>query len=514
MSKSAASPEVESSRLDRREFVRATAAASALTILPRHVFGGPGRVAPSDRLNIAQIGCGTQGIRQVDVELIQREDLQITCVCDPNTDSTNYVDWNLDTNRTMVRELLGDPTWGRQDGGVRAGREVARQIIERYYGRENRNGNSSGPRSYADFRELIDRETDLDAAVVITPDHTHATIAIALLEAGIAAISHKPVSNVVHEVRRAVEAARGASVPSHLLAFGDFPDYYRIASWIASGRIGTVREVHNWTSRPFWPQGRLNYPTEELSVPSGFDWDLWLGPVPYRPYHPDYTFAVYRGWYDFGGGCFADMGNYSLWGVYRLLDLEAPISVEARANSIPFLNEDRIAQRTLSQVSYPLAGTLRFRHAARGERPAVDVYWYEGGIRPQTPSELLDLDEEIAPEGMMFVGDGGKILCNFRGLDPRLFVNGVEVEQEQSSDEPEAEVVSGTDEWIAAVKNGTKSRGSFEGVAPLAEATALQGIAFRFAGQRLDWDASTMSVTNVPGANELTRREYRPGWEL
>lgn len=498
----------------RRKFIGGMAAASAFTILPRHVLGGPGFTAPSDKLNVAQIGCGTQGIRQVTTGLVTREDLQFTCVCDPNTDSQNYVDWSPHGIRDQVREVLEDPTWGESNKGIRAGREVAREIFDAYYGKANRSGSSKGVRSYADFRDLLEQETDLDAVVIITPDHTHATISTAALKKGVAAISHKPVSNMVNEVRSTVEAARASSAVSHLLAYRDREDYYTLDAWFKAGVIGPIREVHNWTFRPVWPQGWLDYPTEQPPVPAGFNWDLWLGPEQHRPYHPNYTFALYRGWYNYGGGSFADMGNYSLWAIYRMLNMQPPVSIEAHANTVAFVNEENVSTYKLSEVAYPVAGTVHFHHAELDGRPPIDLYWYEGGIKPQTPKELLDAGEQLEREGMMFVGDNGKILCGYRGTDPRLIPQGRMVDVEGMIDPEEIEIVDSDDEWINAIKNGGKSRGSFEGFAPLAEATALQGVAYRMSGQRLDWDAAHMKFTNVPEANEFVSRYYRPGWEL
>ncbi len=500
--------------VNRREFLGSVAAASAFTILPRHVLGGPGYVAPSDMLNVAQIGCGTQGLRQVTTGLVTREDLRFTCVCDPNTDSTNYVDWSRNGIRDRVRRLLEDETWGENDAGIRAGREVAREIFDRYYAKDKASGRSEGVRAFADFRELLDQESDLDAAVIITPDHTHTAISTAALKKEVAAISHKPVSNVLNEVRVAVDAARESAAATHLLAYRDREDYYKLDAWFKAGVIGPIREVHNWTFRPVWPQGWLDRPTEEPPVPAGFDWDLWLGPEPHRPYHPNYTFALYRGWFDYGGGSFADMGNYSLWFVYQLLNMGAPISVEAHANTVAYVDEENVSTYRLSEVAYPMAGTVHFRHAAVDGRPPVDLYWYEGGIKPQTPEELLSAGEELTREGMLFVGESGKILCGYRGTEPRLLTQGRMVEAEVTLEPEEPEIVDSDDEWIRAVKDGGKSRGSFESFAPLAEATALQGVAFRMAGRRLDWDAKTMTFTNSEEATAFVRRDYRPGWEL
>src|SRR5690606_12109972 len=415
-----------SKTINRREFIGGMAAASAFTILPRRVLGGVGFVAPSDRLNVAQIGCGTQGIRQVTTGLAGREDLQFTAVCDPNTDSSNYVDWSPTGIRDRVRRFLEDESWGANQKGIRAGREVAREILERHYARVSDNGSFEGIRAYADFRELFAQESDLDAVVVVTPDHTHTAIALAALQSGVSVISHKPISNMLNEVRAAVDAAKQSSAVTHLLAYRDREDYYTLSRWIKSGVIGPVREIHNWTYRPVWPQGWLDYPTETPPVPPGFDWELWQGPVPDRPYHPNYTFTLYRGWFDYGGGSFADMGNYSLWAIYQMLELGPPSSVIARPNRIPFLTEENVSQARVSEVAFPLAGTVRFHHPETSSRPAIDLYWYEGGIRPQTPPELRDAGEELEPEGMLFVGDEGKILCAFRGENPRLLHRGMQ----------------------------------------------------------------------------------------
>jgi predicted dehydrogenase len=499
--------------IGRRQFLQGAATVSAFTILPRHVLGGPGYVAPSDRLNLAQIGCGTQAIRQVNGGLLTREDLQFTCVCDPNTDSTNYADWSRNGNRDTVRRVLEDPSWGANDAGIRGGREVSREIIERYYGRANRSGSYGGVRSYADFRELLDRESDIDGVVVITPDHTHAAISVAAMRKGRAAIVHKPVSNVLHEVRRVVGTAAETGVVTHLLAYREHADYHKLSAWLAAGVIGAVREVHNWTARPYWPQGWLDYPTDTPPVPAGFDWDLWLGPEPHRPYHPNYTFTLYRGWYRYGGGCFADMGNYSLWPIYRMLELGVPTSVTAAANTVAYLDHDNVSRFRLSQVAYPVAGTLHFRHAARGDRPPVEVFWYEGGIKPRLPEEL-PRGEELPNEGMMLVGDGGRILCGFMGTEPRLLPGSRMAAPEGLATPDAGDLVSADDEWIDALKGNGSSRGSFGSVAPLAEATALAGVAFRFAGRRLDWDAAKATFTNLPEADPFLRREYRAGWEL
>jgi len=281
---------------------------------------------------------------------------------------------------------------------------------------------------------------------------------------------------------------------------------------IGSGQIGPVREVHNWTNRPFWPQGMPAYHASGPAIPDGFNWELWQGPEPDRPYHPSYTFAVYRGWYAYGTGCLGDMGHYSLWQPYRILDLGVPEFVEARPSNEAYVDANHVSEGGhVSLASFPRASTVRWRHPATSARPAVDTFWYDGGMKPQTPEELYHDGEDLADEGMLFVGDGGKILCDFRANAPRLIPKSRQPGGEPARPQERAHY---DDEWVNAIRHGTKSAGSFEQVAALAEAVTLAGIALRVPYQRLLWDAAKAEFTNSAEATRLVRREtYRRGWE-
>jgi hypothetical protein len=273
--------------------------------------------------------------------------------------------------------------------------------------------------------------------------------------------------------------------------------------------------VHNWTNRPFWPQGMTSYHASGPPVPNGFNWTLWQGPEPDRPYHPSYTFAVYRGWYAYGTGCLGDMGHYSLWQPYRIFDLGVPEWVEARPNNDAFVNEKNVSTGgRVSQVAFPRASTIRWRHPATASRPSIDTFWYDGGMKPQTPEELYTDGEDLADEGMLIIGDKGKILCDFRANAPRLLPRSRHQAFVGSVTVPEFDTTNAEDEWVNAMKEGRKSKGSFEQVAALAEAVTLAGIALRVPYKRLLWDAAKMEFPNAPEANALVRRpEYRPGWE-
>lgn len=500
--------------LNRRDFLGRVAAASAVTIVPRRVLGGRGFIPPSDMILLAQVGCGTQAQRQVNTGLVARPDLQFVAVVDPNRDSQNYVDWEPFGNRTRIRRFLDEPSWGDGNTGIRAGREVARQIMETYYRKHDRP--AGGIRAYEDYREMLERETDIQGIVNITPDHQHGGINIAALRKNKAAISHKPVANVLFEVRQAIAAARSSTAVSHLLAYSNTPDRHTLEAWIRAGAIGTVREVHNWTNRPFWPQGWQDYQPSGTPVPEGFNWGLWQGPEPDRPYHPSYTFCLYRGWYPYGAGCLGDMGFYSLWQPYRILKLGVPEFVEARPSNDAAVDERQVSRGgRVSRVGFPKASTVRWRHPATAERPSVDTFWYDGGMKPQTPEELYRDNEDLADEGMLLIGDSGKILCDFRANKPRLIPRDRQRAFEAGAPSPDIDPTLPDDEWVGAIRKGQKSRGSFEEVAPLAEAVTLAAIALRVPYTRLLWQAQTMTFSNSAEATALVRRPaYRAGWEI
>jgi len=350
--------------IDRRTFIESTAASLAFTIVPRHVLGGPNYVAPSDKLTLAYIGCGTQGIREM-LRLVANPEVQIVAVCDPEKDNTNYLEWGKDEIRNSIRKVLEKPTWGEGVKGVRCGREVGKEIVETYYAQKRSAESYKGCSSYADFRELLEKEKDLDSVKVMTPDHLHATIAIAAMKKGKHVVMHKPVANRVYEARLVVETARKTGVATHLLAYRRGPDD-SVKEMIKNGAIGTLREVHNWTDRPFWPQYQT-LPTDTPEVPKTFDWSLWLGPALDRPYHPNYTHTVFRGWYDFGGGSIADMGNYSLLPIFMTLDFPVPISVEALTSSYVEII-DQLSVVKENDYSFPNASQIRFKFPAQGDR--------------------------------------------------------------------------------------------------------------------------------------------------
>jgi predicted dehydrogenase len=503
----------------RRKFLLAgSAAATAFVVAPRHVLGGPGFVAPSEKINLAYIGCGTQGLREM-LGMLAVPDIQIVAVCDPVKDSGDYVDWSKDGLRSDVAKALKKPDWKRDQSGIRGGRDVAKDVIETFYASQNRSQKYDGCRTYVDFRELLEKEKDLNAVKVMTPDHLHATIAIAAMKKGKHVMMHKPLANRLLEARLVIDAARKTAVATHFLPASDGANIRLVKTWIDDGAIGSLREIHNWSNRPVWPQYPV-LPTEQPPVPENFDWNLWLGPSLDRPYHPNYTHAVFRGWYEFGGGAVADMGHYSLWPVFRLFDLDAPFAVESRPTHVCAL-DGKVPHKVHNDYSFPASCTIRFQFAAKGPRPSLDIFWYDGSIKPPTPEEVGD--HELEAEGMMFVGDKGKILAGFHGEDARIIPDKKMQEYrtakglaaapaaDKNRTGPRTEAIS---LWAAACKGGPATYGDFLQAGPISDAFNLGAVSLRLGGRRLLFDSAKAEITNIPEANKYLTREYRKGWEL
>ena len=496
------------SDINRRRFMGSAVASGVVTIVPRHVLGGTGHVAPNDKITLAHIGMGTQGFREIG-GLLDDPRVQIVAVCDPNTDSNDYVEWGKGGIRNTIRKYLKKPAWRENDDGCPGGREVGREVVDGYYARERSAENFKACRAYADYRELLDKEKDLDAVKVMTPDHLHACVSIAAMNKGMHVLMHKPIANRMHEARLVIETARRTKVATHLLAYGSGAANGRIVKRIKEGLIGPLREVHNWSNRPVWPQ-YPRIPTDRPPVPKGLDWDLWLGPAVDRPFHPHYTHTVFRGWYDFGGGSMADMGIYSLWPVFTGLELDAPLSARAWATHTCSI-ADNVSRPVKNDYSYPAGCTLRFEFAPRTGMPAMDLFWYDGGMKPRLPEEVEAHDVTMSREGILFVGDKGTIMADFRGSNPQLFADGKR--EPLSFEEPESGRGSRQSAWLDAVKGGEPSPGSFLNAGSISDAVNLGAVALR-AGKKVLLDSANMKITNVADANKYLYREYRPGWEL
>lgn len=493
--------------MKRRSFITTTAAAAGITIIPRHVLGGIGYIAPSDRLNLACIGTGTQGTRVL-LELLKLPNVQIVSVADPVKEDTRYQNWGEFELRNNIRRSIEEPTWDEGVKGCRAGREPARQIVDTWYGKQ-KDMTFKACTAYEDFRELLEKETGIDAVVVGTPDHQHAQAAIKAMAKGKHVFCQKPMTNSVYEARLMAETAKKAGLASQVAtANASSADTDLLCEMIWSGAIGPVREVYNWSNRPVWQTGFTQLP-EEQKIPRGFNWDLWLGRAEYRPFSYDYTHTVFRSWYDFGTGALGDMGCYSFAVIYRALKLGDVASVEASGNTFVGVVNGNPSQ--VQYVSHPHAMNAHMTFAARAGMPAVDIYWIDGGMKPPRPEEFAEDGTDFTPDGLLFVGDYGKILCDFQGRRPRL----IPAKTMKNYIKP-PEVIERSrghyEDWIAACQGGKPARCAFDVTAPITEALCLAIIAMR-TRKKLVWDPVNMK-TNNDEANKLIKPFYRPGWEL
>jgi predicted dehydrogenase len=506
------------SGVTRRQFIAAVGA--GFTIVPRHVLGGQGFVAPSDKIVIATIGAGREGM-SVTMRLLQRPDLHFAAVCDVNRGSREYAEYGDNDLLNTARRLLGPgyERWGEEwasPGRVQltksfatslgmGGREPAKQVIEAYYASHS-GAAYTGCIAYADYRELLARERDLDAVYIATPDHWHAPIAIAAMRAGKHVLGQKPMCHTIGEARRMAATARETKVATSLVINNPSTESTRlITQWLADGAIGTVREVHNWSSRPYWPQG-IDRPADAQPVPPNLDWEFWVGPAPARPYHRSYQPFSWRGWYDFGCGSFGDMGCYSFAGLFTILDLVPPVAVEASTGDV---YEETFPQTSIVHLDFP----------ARGSHHSLRLSWYDGGLRPPRPSMLTELDDRPfrqREEGVLYVGDKGFLLGGFNGDYPRVYPASPKYRTPQRPDPPpDRPPDHAVDQWVAACKGqGREPLASFPRQEAATEALLLGCLAQRLPGERFQWDRGSRRVTNSEKANQFVDPGYRDGYGM
>ena len=275
---------------------------------------------------------------------------------------------------------------------------------------------------YKDYRVMLEKQKDIDAVLVATPDHTHAVIAMAAMQLGKHVYVQKPLTRTISEARALTEAARKYKVVTQMGNQGHSEEGLRLMQeWLEGGAIGQVREVHCWTNRPIWPQG-MPRPTDEQAVPEGLDWDLWIGPAPMRPFHKTYHPFGWRAWQDFGAGAMGDMACHVMDASFMILKLGAPTSVIASLgyNFLPPAPGQRgFGQRVEYNDSYPPSSTIHLTFPARGNMPPVKLHWYDGGLLPELPDDL-EAGRKLPESGTIFVGDKGKMWCETYSESPRL----------------------------------------------------------------------------------------------
>ncbi|UZR92599.1 Gfo/Idh/MocA family protein [Chondrinema litorale] len=466
----------KASTTSRRNFIAGSAlSAAGFMIVPRYVLGGKGYIAPSDKLNIAGVGVGGRGYPILkDASLLNEK------------------------KKTTVENVVA--LCDVDD--VRAAKAYE---------------NYPKAKKFKDFRVMLDEmKGDIDAVTIGTPDHTHAVIAMAAMQMGKHVYVEKPLTHNVYEARMLTEAANKYNVATQMGNQGNSSnDIRRICEWIWAGEIGNVTEVQTWTNRPIWPQGKQK-PTEKPPIPDTLAWDLWLGPAPYRDYHPDYLPFKWRGWRDFGTGALGDMACHIIDPVFKSLKLGYPTSVEASASTLYI---DDFVEGDLSE-SFPSSSVIHFQFPEREGMPPVKLNWYDGGLRPQRPEELEDNEQMGDPNGgVIFIGDKGKIMCGCYAANPTLLPSSKMKDFKEPKQTLDRVEDGHQRSWVAACKGGKPASSNFDYAGPLTETVLMGNLAIKSyylenGRKKLLWDGKNMKITNFKPANDFVKRQYRDGWTL
>lgn len=472
----------------RRNFLKTGAvAAASFLIVPRHVLGGPGFLAPSDRLVIAGIGVGGKGASDL-ASFHKSGKAEIAYLCDVD-------------DRRAAASIKSFPK----------------------------------AKYYRDYREMLDKHAKhIDAVSVSTPDHNHAVQAMAAMQLGKHVYVQKPLTHDIYEARALTNAAKRYKVVTQMGNQGASGDGVRqLREWYDAGVIGDVETVYCWTDRPVWPQG-ISWPTGKAEVPQGLDWDLWLGTAPYRDYVEKLVPFNWRGWWDYGTGALGDMGCHLIEAPFSVLGLQHAADVQASVGSV-YVDEFK---RGYFPESCPPSShaILNFPKTGRMKNP-VKVHWMDGGIQPERPEELGP--NEVFGDGgngILFVGSKGKMMASTYAENPRLLPTSRTTEV--SVPQKYARVPGGASghyaQWVEGCLAGYGKKelsAPFEISGPLTEALLMANLAIRgydirkpkasgegydYPGRsvKLLWDSQNMRVTNLDDVNQFVKRDYRSGWNL
>lgn len=441
----------EKKTFSRRKFISRTATVAAgISIVPRHVLGGVGYTAPSDALNIAGIGVGGMGAANLG-----------------NITGQNIV-------------ALADVDW-----------KYAAGTFNRY----------PKAKKYKDYRKMFDdMSKDIDAVVIATPDHTHAITAADSMKLGKHVYLQKPLTHSIYESRYLTQLAKETGVATQMGNQGHSGEGTRLfAEWIQNGEIGDPIEAHSWTNRPIWPQG-LERPKEQPPVPATLDWDLFIGPANYRPYHPSYTPWNWRAWWDFGTGALGDMGCHLIDPVYFALNLGQPIAFEGSSSQV-------------NTESAPIAEKVTYYFPERKKlknikMPELKFTWYDGGLLPERPEGMIP--GKIMGDdggGAMVVGTKGTIICSTYGRDP--YIVGRENDPPKVKKTIPRVSTSHEMDWVRACKepkgSRTEASSNFMYSGPFNEVVVMGDLAVRLQDlkKKLEWDAEKIEITNINDNEEI-----------
>ena len=471
----------------RRNFIKKSSLiGSGIFIVPRNVLGGVGFVAPSDQINIAAIGAGGKGS---DIRESWASKERVVALCD-------------------VHPL---------------GKHGVIQSRKKY----------PNAKFYVDFNELLDKEKDLDAVTISTPDHTHGVIGNRAMNKGLHVYIQKPLTHNIEEARQLTITAKKNKVITQMgNQGGSCIGVERVKEWIDTKKIGDINKVYAWTDRPVWPQG-FKMPEPSASKPEDLEWDLWLGPAKEMAYRPEFHPFNWRGWWDYGTGALGDMGCHILDLPVKSLNLGYPKDVECSVA--------KIYEKMWSPNYYPEgppSASLVTLHFEKNNKTNSDLelVWMDGGIIPPRP-EVIPAEDYLGEKGntngVLIIGKEGVISSGVYGLNPKLYRKGkktLHLNTDKIYNKNNGLDHIHHKEWIDAIKGGYGSKeykkltAPIEYAGPFTETVLMGNIALRnymikdgtdFIGRKkLLWDGENTRITNFDLANKFVGRVRRPGWDL
>jgi predicted dehydrogenase len=452
------------SSLTRRQFLTTTTAGIALfQVLPGGILNAAPGASPNEKVNVAGIGVGSQG--GADIDAIAGEGQNIVALCDVDS---NY----------------------------------AAKAFGRY----------AQAKRFKDYRVMLDQmDKQIDGVVIGTPDHTHAVIAMEAMRRGKHVYCEKPLAHSIHEVRELMSAAKKHKVVTQLGNQGHSSGSIRqLCEWVWAGAIGNVHTVHAGCDafRDVYCQLR-NLPKldQKYDVPESLDYDLWIGPVPFRAYTPFWVHWNWRGWMPFGTGTIGDWFCHVIDPSFWALDLEAPSSVVAEVADYDPAKHG---------LTYPPGTKITFQFPARNGRGPVKLVWHDGKHSIPRPAEFA-ADDKVPGTGAVLFGDKGMIVHGSHGgggcyLTPEKLMD--QYSGKNAPKEKLPRVKNHAWDWIDAIRLGRQAGSNFGYGGPLTQAALIGAIAIQFPGQVLEWDNQAMRFKNNKAASALVNPPYRSGWKL
>jgi len=451
--------------LTRRQFLGGTTAAIAtFHILPTTIVTGAERLAANEKVNVAGIGIGSQGGSDVDAVAGEGHNIVALCDVDDNYAAKKFAQYPKATQ-------------------------------------------------FKDYRVMLEKMgKEIDAVVIGTPDHTHAVIAMEAMRHGKHVYCEKPLAHTVHEVRALMAAAKKHKVVTQLGNQGHSSgSNRRLCEWVWAGAVGQVHTVHagcDAFKEVYCQMRNLDKLNQPYDVPKGLDYDLWLGPVTFRPFTPFWVPWNWRGWMPFGTGTIGDWFCHVIDPTFWALDLDAPSSVRAEVTDYDPVKHG---------LTYPPATKITFEFPAKGSRGPVKLVWHDGNNRIPKPAEFA-ADDEVPGTGAILFGDKGMIMHGSHGAGGcRLLPEKVMEQYSGKNTPPETitRVKNHAWDWLDAIRTGRQAGSNFGYGGPLTQAALLGAIALKFPGETLKWDNEGQKFTNH-GASyaHVIGLPYRKGWKL